>query len=258
MDQNNLKERVKNFWNRKPCGTFGEVPAEPDAEYFKKIKERRYRLEPFALGFIDELGAKSKKMLEIGCGVGTDGLEIARHGANYTAIDASNVSLELAKKNFQLNGENGTFLNASAEEIPFPAESFDIVYSWGVLHHTPGMEKAVGEVRRVLKPDGKFCIMLYNRFSLVGIQLYIVYGFLRLNPFVSFKKLFAEHHESPGTKAITDGEAQILFKDFKNVSIKNVITPYDLRIARNVFLPLWFGKLIPSRFGFFKVIRGNK
>jgi SAM-dependent methyltransferase len=258
MDSKDLRERVKSFWNRKPCGTFGEIPSEPGADYFKKIGERRYRLEPFVLDFIGGLGVKFKKALEIGCGVGTDGLEITRRGADYTAIDVSSVSLELAEKNFQLNGERGTFLNASAEEIPFPDDNFDVIYSWGVLHHTPDMGKALREVRRVLTPGGNFCIMLYNRFSLVGIQLYVLYGLLRLNPFVSFKKLFAEHHESPGTLALTDTEAKTLFRDFKNVSIENVITPYDLRIARNSFLPLWLGKLIPSRFGFFKVIRGNK
>lgn len=258
MDSKDLEKEVKSFWNWKPCGTFGEIPSEPDADYFKRIKERRYRLEPFVLGFIGGLDVKSKKVLEIGCGVGTDGLEIARRGADYTAIDVSNVSLELAKKNFQLNGERGTFLNASAEQIPFPENSFDIAYSWGVLHHTPDMEKAVSEVRRVLKPGGNFCIMIYNRFSLVGLQLYVLYGLLRLNPFVSFKKLFAEHHESSGTKALTDGEALALFGDFKNVSIENVVTPYDLRITRNIHWPLWLGKAIPRSLGFFKIIRGNK
>ena len=253
-----LKESIKNFWNGKPCGTFGIVPPEPDQEYFERIRERRYRLEPFVLKFIDELDVKSKKVLEIGCGVGTDGLEIARRCADYTAIDVSNASLALAKRNFEVNGGRGTFLNVSAEEMPFPDDSFDAIYSWGVLHHTPDMEKAFREVRRVLKPGGKLCIMLYNRFSLVGFQLYVLYGLLRLNPSVSFEQLFAEHHESPGTKALTDMEASVLFRDFKNVLITNVITPYDLRIARNVFLPLWLGKLIPSRFGFFKVIRGNK
>jgi SAM-dependent methyltransferase len=254
----NVRDEISGFWNRKPCGTFGLIPGDPGADYFKKIKERRYRLERFIPDFIDELDVRSKKVLEIGCGVGTDGLEIAGRGADYTAIDVSRVSLELAKENFRLNGLSGVFLNASAESMPFLENSFDAIYSWGVLHHTPDMEKAVREVERVLKPGGKFCIMLYNRFSLVGFQLYMLYGLLRLDPLVSLKKLFAEHHESPGTKALTDSETFALFGGFKNVSVKNIVTPYDLRIARNVHMPRWFGNVVPKRFGFFKVIRGNK
>jgi hypothetical protein len=75
---------------------------------------------------------------------------------------------------------------------------------------------------------------------------------------VSFERLFSEHHESPGTKALTDAEALKLFGDFKNVSVKNIVTPYDLRITRNIHWPLWFGKAIPQSLGFFKVIQGNR
>ncbi|MFH0806285.1 MAG: methyltransferase domain-containing protein [Candidatus Brennerbacteria bacterium] len=253
-----MRDEVSGFWNKKPCGTFGLIPENPRADYFRKIKERRYKLEPFVLDFIDELDVRSKKILEIGCGVGTDGVEIAWRGADYTAIDASRVSLGLAEKNFKLCGLSGVFLNASAEDMPFPESSFDAVYSWGVLHHTPDMEKAVREVRRVMKPGGEFCIMLYNRFSLVGLQLYALFGLLHLDPSASLKKLFAEHHESPGTKALTDSEAFDLFGSFKNVSVQNIVTPYDLRIARGIYMPRWFGAVVPARFGFFKVIKGSK
>ena len=253
-----LKERIKGFWNKKPCGTFGVVPNDPDKLYFEEIKKRRHALEPFISDFIKKLDVNGKKTLEIGCGVGTDGTTIAGFGAKYTGIDRSEVSVGLAKKNFEIGGLEGNILSADAEDLPFESENFERIYSWGVLHHTPDMTKSFSEVYRVLEKRGKFCIMLYNRHSLVGLQLYLVYGLLRGKPFTTFTKLFAEHHESPDTKALTDDEAREYFSQFKNVKIENVVTPYDLRITRNKFLPKLFWNLVPSRFGFFKVITGEK
>lgn len=254
-----MKDEIKNFWNKKPCGTSGGIPENLNIEYFEQIRKRRYKLEPFILGIVDFFSFKNKKVLEIGCGVGIDGMEFTKAGADYTGIDVSEKSVELAKKYFKLSGrDSNTIILGDAENLPFNDNSFDFIYSWGVLHHTPDITKAISEVRRVLKQSGRFCIMIYNRYSLVGLQLYILYGLLRLNPFISWKKLFAEHHESPGTKAFTDNEIMIPFQSFKGIEIKNIVTPYDVRIARNRYLPNFFQYLIPSRFGFFKVIKGVK
>ena len=94
-----FKDRIRDFWNKKPCGTFGIIPENVDRDYFDNIKKRRYRLEPFIGEIAGFNKLKGKKVLEIGCGVGTDGVEFARSGAYYTGIDASLNSLELAKKN---------------------------------------------------------------------------------------------------------------------------------------------------------------
>lgn len=253
-----LKEKIRLFWDKKPCGTFGVFSDDIDRDYFDKIRERRYRLEPFIKEAVGFEKLKSKKVLEIGCGVGADGIEFALAGADYTGIDASQKSLELAKKNFQFNKMKANLELADAENLPFSNDIFDFVYSWGVLHHTPDMEKAINEVYRVLKPGGSFCIMLYNRYSLVGLQLYILYGLIRLKPFISLNYLFDKYHESPGTKAITDKEAYLFFKNFRNIEIKNIVTPYDVRIGRNRYLPKFIMNFIPSNVGFFKVITGKK
>lgn len=254
-----LKDSIKNFWNRKPCGTLGVIPAEGDKEYFEKLKKRRYALESFIFKFTPFSKLKNKDVLEIGCGVGTDGLEFANSGSNYMGIDFSNASVELAKKNFILHGYKPNIFIEDAENLPFVDNSFDFIYSWGVIHHTPDINKAVAEIYRVLKPGGDFCVMVYNRYSLVGLQLYILYGFLRFKPFISWKELFAKHHESPGTQAFTDDEASKIFKNFSNAVIKNILTPYDVRISRSHFFPISVMKyLIPSKFGFFKIIRGRK
>lgn len=254
-----IKQTIEQFWNKKPCGTFGVVPEEPDSEYFAKIRERRYKREPFIKNIADFPALKDKKVLEIGCGVGIDGLEFVKAGADYTGIDASGQSVALAKKYFELSGyDSRNLILADAENLPFPNETFDFIYSWGVLHHTPDTQRAIEEIYRVLKPGGEICIMLYNRYSLVGLQLYLFYGLLKFNPFVSLNELFARYHESPGTKAFTNKEATAFFPNFRDLKIKEVVTPYDLRISRNNYLPRFFNRLIPPRFGFFRVIRGKK
>ncbi len=253
-----LKPDIKKFWNKKPCGTFGNIPKDTNREYFDKIKTRRYRLEPFIFDiarFNEHIG---KNVLEIGCGIGMDGIEFAKNGAIYTGVDLSDESIKLCKKHFEIFKQCGNILNIDAENLPFENESFDLVYSWGVLHHIPNMQKSIDEIHRVLKQNGKIAIMIYNKYSLVGLQLYIVYGLLKLQIFKKFNDLYFNHHESRGTKAFTDKEALMMFKEFKDLRVYNIVTPYDLRISRNAFLPKIFQKFIPSRFGFFKIIIGNK
>ena len=253
-----LKTDIQKFWNKKPCGTFGNIPTEVNREYFDKIKKRRYALEPFILDIARFQDFKDKKVLEIGCGIGMDGIEFAKAGADYTGVDLSDQSIRLCKKHFELFSQVGNILNTDAENLPFDDNTFDLVYSWGVLHHIPDMQKSIDEVYRVLKPGGKIAIMIYNKYSLVGLQLYIVYGLLKFKLFRKFNDLYFNHHESVGTKAFTDKETRMMFKKFLNVKVYNIVTPYDVRITRNRFLPKIFQKLIPSRFGFFKIVLGIK
>lgn len=259
MSMPNSKGDIKKFWDKKPCGTLGVIPGEVDFNYFERIRQRRYRLEPFIRGIVNFPKFSNKKVLEVGCGIGIDGLEFVKAGADYIGVDFSEQSAKLAEKNFALHGYNAKILVADAESLPFADNSFDFIYSWGVIHHTPRPELAISEIWRVLKPGGQFCIMIYNKYSLVGLQLYLIYGLLRFKLFIPWRKLFAEHHESPGTKAFTTSEAAALSESFSDVTIKNILTPYDLRISRNRFLPFSLMKhLIPAKLGFFKIIRGKK
>ena len=250
-------EKIKSFWDRKPCGTMGEIPPVIDLSYFNRISRRRYCLEPFIKECAEFEIHKGEKILEVGCGVGSDGVEFAKAGANYTAIDVSEQSLILAEKNFELNDLRGKFVLGSAENMPFKDGEFDFIYSWGVIHHTPNIDKAISEIHRVLKPGGKMVIMIYHWPSLVCFQIWLVYSLLKARPFSSIRKLMAEHHESPGTQVYAAGEAKKLFKDFRDVKIKTIVTPYDARFGRNKFLPRFFQKLIPPSLGFFMVIEGK-
>ena len=170
----NLKERVRAFWQANPCGVkFAD--AEPGTRlFYERVEEHRYRTEwhiPEAAGFA---GAGGIKVLEIGCGLGTDGAQFAKAGADYTGVDLTEAAVELARKRFELFGLQGNFRTADAENLDFADESFDLVYSHGVLHHTPDTARAVREIHRVLRPKGRAVVMLYHRDSYnyrVNIQM---------------------------------------------------------------------------------------
>ena len=160
-----LKERVRAFWQAHPCGTKFADAETGSREFFEAVEEHRYRTEwhiPEAAGF-DK--AKGLRVLEIGCGLGTDGARFARAGAVYTGVDLTEAAVGLARRRFELEGLAGEFRVADAERLEFADESFDLVYSHGVLHHTPDAAAAVREVRRVLKPGGRAVVMLYHRDS---------------------------------------------------------------------------------------------
>src|ERR1044071_9047438 len=167
MDVENLqlKERVRAFWQAHPCGVkFAD--AEPGSRrFYELVEEHRYTKEWHIPAAADFTGARGLSVLEIGCGLGTDGAQFAKAGANYTGVDLTDAAVELAQKRFALDDLPGTFRTADAENLDFADESFDLVYSHGVLHHTPDTVKAVREVHRVLRPGGRAVVMLYHRDS---------------------------------------------------------------------------------------------
>jgi len=160
-----MKERVRVFWQENPCGTkFADAPP-GSRRFYELVEEHRYRKEwhiPTAAGFAE---AKDLAVLEVGCGLGTDGAQFAKAGANYTGIDLTDAAVDLAKRRFEIFQLPGTFRVADAEHLDFPDNSFDLVYSHGVLHHTPDTAAAVREIHRVLRPGGKAVVMLYHRDS---------------------------------------------------------------------------------------------
>jgi SAM-dependent methyltransferase len=160
-----LKERVREFWQANPCGTkFADAPAGTRA-FYERVEAHRYAKEwhiPAAAEFASTQGLR---VLEIGCGLGTDGAQFARAGADYTGVDLTDAAVALARRNFELQNLAGEFRTADAENLDFAEETFDLVYSHGVLHHTPDTARAIQEVHRVLKPGGRAVVMLYHRDS---------------------------------------------------------------------------------------------
>jgi ubiquinone/menaquinone biosynthesis C-methylase UbiE len=160
-----LKARVREFWNANPCGSKFAPEDIGTPQFFAAIEAHRYATEwhiPLMVNFPQWQG---KRVLEIGCGLGTDGVQFGRAGADYTAVDLTPRAIELVQQRFQQEGLKGQFLVADAENLPFETGQFDLVYSHGVLHHTPDTPRTITEVYRILKPGGKAMIMLYHKNS---------------------------------------------------------------------------------------------
>jgi ubiquinone/menaquinone biosynthesis C-methylase UbiE len=253
------KKAVFDYWEGKPCGTeFGK-----DADmrkYFQEIEDHRYRVEPFIQSFAQFSSWRGKEVLEVGVGAGTDHVQFARSGAVLSGIDFTKAAVDMTRERLTPEGLMSALQQADAENLPFPDDSFDLVYSWGVIHHTPDTPKAAREIYRVCRPGGKICVMIYHRHSVLALALYVYHGLLRGKPFRTFSDVLANHLESQGTKAYSVREAKEMFGMFRNVEISTVLTPYD-KIIRPKFLQTALAPLldnIPSRYGFFMVIRGEK
>lgn len=244
------KDLVRRFWDERPCGDRLASAERGTPEYFAAIEAAKDGLEPFVYEIAEFGRWAGKDVLEVGCGVGTDTARFARAGARITAIDLTETAVELARRWLAAESLPGNTLQADAERLPFDAASFDLVYSWGVLHHTPDTRRALDEVRRVLRPDGEARIMLYNRRSFFALGVWARYSLLRGRP-ASVATVLARHLESPGTRAYTRNELRALFAAFARVEISTRATAYDRRLVG----PL--ADLMPSA-GWFHCVRASR
>jgi SAM-dependent methyltransferase len=160
-------DQVLAYWNRRPCNILHSPREVGSREYFDEVEARKYSVEPHIPGFAQFPRWRNRRVLEIGCGIGTDAVNFARHGAVYTGVDLSDVSIALARQRFAAFGLAGNLLVHNAEEPhhALPNASFDLVYSFGVIHHTPRPRAAIESARRLVSVDGELRIMLYARNS---------------------------------------------------------------------------------------------
>ena len=139
------------------------------------------------------------------------------------------------------------------QRLPFRSGFFDVVYSWGVIHHAEQPEKILKEVYRILKPGGVFIGMLYGRHSLRALRLWISRALLAGRPCQSLGKVVADHMESPGTQSYTPGELRGLLRAYRRVEFLPWITPYDTK-----GIPPVLQGLIPACLGWFLAFRAWK
>jgi ubiquinone/menaquinone biosynthesis C-methylase UbiE len=262
-----LKSKVQQYWDHTPCGS-DDIPfPEGTLEFFKVVEQRQDDDMDVTRAFAQFSRYRHKRMLEIGVGAGTDFLQFVRAGAQACGIDLSPHSVALTKKHLTVYGLYGLTLVADAERLPFPADYFDLVYSWGVLHHSPTPPEAIAEIYRVLKPGGQIKVMMYNRRSMTSLGLYVKYALLKGKPLVPFSQLYASYLESPGTKAYTIKELKRLFASFIGLEIRGLWMPSARRQTAELFslrslIPSWITKwvanLIPDLLSPWIVIEGEK
>jgi SAM-dependent methyltransferase len=246
------KDQVRSFWSRTPCGSWDATAPEGTSEYFAQIEARRYVLEPFIPRFAAFESTAGQSVLEIGVGLGSDHVRFARAGARLHGIDLTERGIELVRRRLELEGLSSDLQVADAEQLPFADGTFDYVYSWGVLHHTPDTPRAVAEAIRVVRPGGRICVMVYARHAWVSYGLWVRHAPLSRRPFRTIADVLHHHMESVGTKGFTKREAGRMFTGLEGLRIEKVVTPYDIEYAGGV------ARLTGRGLGFFMVIRGLK
>lgn len=235
------KEEVKAFWEAEACGE----------RYGAGHDHVRYQLEPQILPFADFGAAKGKKVLEVGIGLGADLVRWARAGAVVTGVDLTERAVSIARQRLAGEGLRADIYVGDAERLPFDDDQFDVVYSWGVLHHTPDPAGALAEAERVLAPGGRLKIMVYHRRSWVALAAWVRFCLLRGRPFASLREAVG-HVESPGTQAFTPGEVRAMISRTRDLSVRPVLTRWDRRWAPGL------SRLLGDRLGWFLLVEGTK
>ncbi|HEV2916656.1 MAG TPA: class I SAM-dependent methyltransferase [Candidatus Babeliales bacterium] len=216
-------DEVKQFWNHRPCNIRHSNKEVGTCAYFDEVEQRKYFVEPHIPLFAQFAQWKDKHVLEIGCGIGTEAINFARHGANLTIIELSEESLNLTKKRFDVYGLKANFILGNAEELDTlipQGKKFNLIWSFGVIHHSPNPEKILQKCNKLLADDGELRIMVYAKLS------YKVFNIMQETDtwdFAALDTLIALYSEAqtgcPITYAYTIEGAKRLFKDFDIVDI---------------------------------------
>jgi ubiquinone/menaquinone biosynthesis C-methylase UbiE len=224
------KQQAREQWGQDPCGAVhGRAHELGTREFFDEVERHRYQeYAPWMPRLMEFEKFRGARLLEIGCGMGSDLLQFARGGARCTGIDLTPRSIEITQQRFRVYGAKGNFMISDGEHLPFRTESFDVVYSNGVLHHTPDTAGAIREVHRVLRPGGVAKVMLYHRNSMnYWVEVVLRHGLLGLEYFrgrsteeiMSRVIEFSDHDARPLVKVYSRKEARKLFSLFKDVRV---------------------------------------
>lgn len=207
-----LTRRISDFWTRnvnaeRLQGKVVSGHLRGTDEYFADLDTQRYRSHRHLLEWIHAM-QPGRSVLEVGCGVGLDSAQMAQHGLQVTALDLTVIGAKTADERARRKDLDAAYLCASGEALPFADETFDYVYSFGVLHHASDTQACIDEVRRVLKPGGEARIMLYNRHSLNELA----HRMMRI-PFEERDEL------CPVVRRFSKAEIRTMFEHFKSVEV---------------------------------------
>jgi SAM-dependent methyltransferase len=231
------------------------IPYPPDTrEYFREIDARifhpRYMRLTVAEGdgrpfsrYVDFASLPGKDVLEVGCGSGIAVQLFAEAGAKVTAVDLTPWAVRTTQARLRAFDLEGDVREADGEDLPFADESFDLVFSWGVIHHTSNMAKALSELVRTCRPEGTIVLMLYNRRSFFFVAYRALARFLPAARKLGFHFEGARHGEREGLIArhFTRGEVEGLLRAHRLDEIR--VEPYGqdaelLPLPRRMRLPI--------------------
>lgn len=286
-------EDVASFWSAKPCDS--DTSTESDRKkYFEEIERKRYSFIRHIPNVAKFNSFRDKKVLEVGCGLGTDGRQFAKNGAIYYGINVDEGSTNLAIESFNLFNIKGVIKQMNAESIEFEGDYFDHIYSCGVIHHSPNTEKIVKEMYRVLKPGGTITLMIYNKSS---INYYFEIMFLRkifrfllipafapnvISKLTGLNRQKLERHreimlkdkmtkerwisintdgpDCPLAKVYNKSEALNMFKNEGFVNVSTYVRFFN-KTHYGYFgklIPNWLEDYLGNRFGFSRWVEANK
>jgi SAM-dependent methyltransferase len=243
---------VQRYWDARPCNLRHSTAEVGSRQYFDEVEARKYFVEPHIPAFAEFDRWKGKKVLEIGCGLGTDSINFARAGADLTILELSPASLELCRQRFEVMGLTATFHQGDAERLPeiVPPQHFDLVYSFGVIHHTPRPEQVMAHIREhYMGPQSELRLMLYSKWCWKTFWIVMTYG---KGAFWRAPELIATHSEAqtgcPVTFTYTFNELREgLLKDFLVTSLeKDHVFPYVIEKYVNYeYERSWYFRWMP-------------
>ena len=256
MPDSPANEPVRAYWEQEPCGTDRAVvgPLPPlTREWFEAVEQSRYRYEPFIHSTAQFSRHHGQELLEVGVGAGTDHLQWARAGCRCHGVDLTDAAIETTRARLATYGFTSDLRRVDAETLPFESNRFDVVYSWGVIHHSAHPERMIAEIHRVLKPGGEFIGMMYGRHSVIALRFWVRHALLKGRPWRSIADVIGTEIESPGTKAYTVRELERLFAMFEACEARPVITAPDL-----ADWPKAISRFFPDDWGWFITLHARK
>ena len=248
-------EQVREYWDRRPCNIRHSTKPAGTREYFDEVERRKYFVEPHIPRFAEFSRWKNQRVLEIGCGIGTDTMNFARQGASVTAVDLSEKSLEMARKRAAVYDleDRIRFFHGSAEQLEqiVPPEPFDLIYSFGVIHHTPHPDRVLNQLRNYARPGSTVKIMVYHRYSWKVLWILMTYGKCQ---FWKLTELVARYSEAetgcPVTYSYSRGELRNLMERsgfrVKQIQAEHIF-PYRIKdYVQYRYVKEWYFRWLPE------------
>lgn len=244
---------VRQYWNERPCNIRHSHQPVGTLAYFDEVEARKYLVEPHIPAFAQFERWKGKRVLEIGCGIGTDTINFARAGAAVTAVDLSDESLALARQRAAAYGlaDRITFYQADTEQLSstVPVDTYHLVYSFGAIHHTPGPQNAIREIRKYMGPESTFKLMLYHRYSWKVFWILTRFG---KGAFWKLDELIARYSEAQSGCPVTYSYSRRSMRDLldkfqvEKITIDHIFSYRIPEYKRYEYKKVWYFGMLPK------------